>query len=64
MDYFRYTAGPKIYTQKELIRHLTEYLENPSKDAQLRENMRNLVHYYQDGKACERIYKKISELNK
>lgn len=64
VDYFQFTAGPKIYTQKELIIHLAEYLDNPNKDAQLRGNMRNLFHYYQDGKACERIYKKISELNK
>ena len=61
-DYELITAGPKVFSQKEFLRHLDMYVKNPSIDSEKRIFIRNLIHKYFDGKACDRIYEEILSL--
>ncbi len=55
LDYDKYTAGPKIFNQKDFLKEIETYLNNPKKDSELRLKLRDIFHDYSDGKACERI---------
>ena len=61
-DYELITAGPKVFSQKEFLRHLDMYVKNPSIDSEKRIFIRDLIHKYFDGKACDRIYEEILSL--
>ena len=63
-DYDLITAGPKLASQKEFLKHLDMYIKNPSIDSEKRRFIRDLFHQYFDGKACDRIYKEILSLIK
>lgn len=64
LNYLKYTPGPKVNTQSEFLVSLKSCLSNPQKYSEHRLALRNMFHDYLDGQACERIYKKISDLYK
>ena len=53
------TPGPKVHTPELLISAMEDYLLHPEKDAAWREEIKNKFHTFSDGRACERIHKKI-----
>lgn len=61
-SYNENTPGPKIQTPELLFNTMEEYLQQPEKDAAWREKIKNKFHTFTDGKACERIYGKITEM--
>ncbi len=61
-DYKENTPGPKVQTPETLHEAIMYYLKNPQKDAPTREKVKNKFHTFTDGKACDRIYRKITEL--
>jgi CDP-glycerol glycerophosphotransferase (TagB/SpsB family) len=58
-DYNKFTAGPKVSTQKEFLEEIKMYIQNPKKDEDLRVKMQEIFHDNIDGKACERILLKL-----
>ncbi|HFP7622277.1 TPA: CDP-glycerol:glycerophosphate glycerophosphotransferase [Campylobacter jejuni] len=62
-DYEKYGFGSVVETEKELLNELEKILKNGCKvDRLYKSNMKN-TFVYKDGKCCERIYKKILEMN-
>lgn len=62
LDYQKYTAGPKVSSQKEFISVIQDYFDNPNKDEDLRLNLQKTFHDNNDGKACRRIASKIEDI--
>ncbi|UBM61659.1 CDP-glycerol glycerophosphotransferase family protein [Candidatus Sulfidibacterium hydrothermale] len=56
------TPGPKVQNREELLKVIRRYFEYPDQDAEQREKIKNKFHTFTDGKACERIYQKITKL--
>ena len=63
-DYDDFIAGPKVFNQNDFIAELKGYIDNPTKDSDLRIKKQLQFHNNIDGKACERIKNKIDELVK
>lgn len=61
-DYNKFTAGPKISTQKEFLEEIKNYIHNPKKDEELRIEMQKIFHDNPDGNASERIVSKIKDI--
>ncbi len=61
-DYEENTPGPKIQKKENLLPAIEHYLQHPEKDKAHRLSVRNKFHQFTDGKACERIFQKITEL--
>ncbi len=55
------TPGPKVQTQKELLKAISIYIENPNLDVEFRTRIKNKFHKYPEGGACERTYKLIKD---
>ena len=64
LDYHKFTPGPKIYSQKDFLTYLINYLNNPRMDSEERKKMRSLLHRYRDFKNCQRLLNKIYSINK
>ena len=62
MNYEENTPGPKVNNQSDLLNAIEEYLINPDKDKEFREEIKKKFHKYEDGKACERTYELIKSL--
>ena len=62
MNYEDNTPGPKVNNQSDLLNAIEEYLINPDKDKEFREEIKKKFHKYEDGKACERTYELIKSL--
>ena len=60
-DYYKNTPGPKPNNMKELLDEISKYLKNPDSDKEIRSELKNKFHKYDDGFACERIAKKVLE---
>lgn len=63
IDFEEHTPGAKADTFKEFTSCLQEYFDQPEKDQQCREKIRNLYHLHQDANSCERVYTEIQKLN-
>ncbi|OYT11233.1 MAG: hypothetical protein B6I18_04930 [Bacteroidetes bacterium 4572_112] len=61
-NYEENTPGPKVNNQSDLLNAIEEYLINPDKDKEFREEIKKKFHKYEDGKACERTYELIKSL--
>jgi len=61
-DYDKFTAGPKVYKQKELLLNLKCYLDQPDKDIELRKRLMSVFHDSTISKASQAIYSKIKEI--
>ncbi len=61
-DYAENTPGPKVQTPEALHGAVTFCLQHPQQDAAARKKVKNKFHTFTDGKACDRIYRKITEL--
>jgi CDP-glycerol glycerophosphotransferase (TagB/SpsB family) len=62
LDYFLYTPGPKVLTQKDFFTTIENYFDDPHRDSKTRKKIRDIFHKYQDSNACERILKEISKI--
>jgi CDP-glycerol glycerophosphotransferase (TagB/SpsB family) len=62
LDYDKYTAGPKVYTQKEFLNEMQAYIDTPHKEEDLRLNLQSVFHDYVDGEACQRLANIIENL--
>jgi len=51
VDYFSYTPGPKVYTQKDFLTNIENYLNKSDCDSENRKKIRDIFHKYQDFKA-------------
>jgi len=58
-DYNKFTAGPKITSQKHFLTEIRSYYNNWDKDKELRVEMQKTFHDNIDGNACERILLKL-----
>jgi len=64
LDYHRFTPGPKIYSQKDFIKTISNYIKNSHIDSDKRKNIRDLLYKYIDFQNCQRLLNKICEINK
>ena len=55
-------CGSTPQTIEELLDSMEQYLENPNKDEELRNNKRQLFWEYDSPNACEDIYRALSEI--
>lgn len=58
-DYDEVTPGPKCRKWDEVLEWVGKFKENPDFYAEERKKIRDEFHKYQDGKNCERVYKRI-----
>ena len=61
-DYDLVTPGAKPDTYAAFREDLLAALREPGRDAKQRQQVRQMFHAFQDGKACERITQQIKEL--
>ena len=59
LNYDKFTAGPKVDTQKDLLLNIQSYIDTPEKDIELRKRLISVFHDFNEPKACERIYKRM-----
>ena len=62
-DYYKYSPGPKVNSQEDLIRELETSLNKPNNDASYRSEISDVFHKFKNGGACHRIYDEIKKLN-
>jgi CDP-glycerol glycerophosphotransferase (TagB/SpsB family) len=61
-DYEEFTPGPKPRSQEEFIHYLESFKKNKDDFSKKRERIKEIVHKYQDGQSCQRVYKTLIEM--
>ncbi len=59
LDYNSWTPGEKVHDFEQFLKTAQEYLNNPGRDSEERERIKNMFHQHLDGKSSERILKLI-----
>lgn len=59
-DYHNHTPGKKVFTQKNFLNELQEAVEKPTKNSHLLLQELTVMHKFNDEKAKDRIYQKLS----
>jgi len=62
LDYDKFTAGPKVYKQSELLLNLKRYLDKPNEDIEIRKRLMSVFHDSLTFNASQSIYSKIKEI--
>lgn len=60
-DYDSITPGPKVAVFHEMLRELSIYCSDSTRDSERRNEIKRLFHQYEDGKAHERIYQLVRD---
>ncbi|MEO9802570.1 MAG: CDP-glycerol glycerophosphotransferase family protein [Reichenbachiella sp.] len=61
-DYEEVTPGPKVYDFQDFLFQINRYLDDPSKDSELRQKVKARFHKYPDNHSSKRVYKRIETL--
>ena len=62
MDYDEFSPGPKPKTQAEFIDYLEMLLNKNDPYVERRLKIRDIIHEYNDGQSCRRVYELIKEM--
>lgn len=58
-EYEKIACGKIVYKVPEVFQAISEYLEDPKKDAEKRTEAKKLFHRYMDGGSCSRVYDEV-----